>query len=331
MTNDENHIDDLIGKVLAGEASSAEQEELDAWLAAGPENRTYFEQLREIFDKAAAREVTVQFDTDAAWQKVKAGLKKQQPAAKQVWFNPGTLLRSAAGIALVLASGYAALLLMRPNVETMAVAAHDVTVQDTLPDGSTAYLNRQSSITYEYNPAQKTRTVKLRGEGFFEVKHEEEKPFVIEADELLIRDIGTAFNVKAYPEMDTVEVYVESGIVQLFTKSDAGIQLTAGETGLYSRKGRTFSKAPAVDTNVLSYKTKMLSFNATELQSAIATINNIYASKIRLGNEQVGKCRLTVNFIDEDLNHLVDIIAETLSLTVERKDGEIILNGTCSQ
>jgi ferric-dicitrate binding protein FerR (iron transport regulator) len=238
-------------------------------------------------------------------------------------------MRTAAALAVVLAAGYAALQWMKPRVDTMAIRTDNVTVQDTLPDGSTAFLNRQSTITYQYNSHHKTRIVKLQGEGFFEVKHEEEKPFMIETDEVLIRDIGTAFNVKAYPDQDTVEVFVESGIVQLFTMKDPGIQLTAGETGLYSRRGKVFSKAPVVDTNVLAYKTKMLSFNATELESAITTINAVYASRIKLGNHQLGTCRLTVNFINEDLNHLVDIVAETLGLTVERKDSEIILNGTC--
>lgn len=328
LIEDKNHIDDLIGKVLAGEATADEQDELMQWLNSEPANQKYFDQVKEIFTKAEAREINVQFDTDAAWQKVKSGLqKKEQP--KQVWFDPRALLRSAAGIVLVLAAGYVALQLMKPDIETVAITAKDVTIQDTLPDGSMAFLNRQSSITYQYNSDQKVRTVKLRGEGFFEVKHEEQKPFVIETDEVLIRDIGTAFNVKAYPDQDTIEVFVESGIVQLFTAKDPGIQLNAGETGLYSKRGKVFAKAPAVDTNVLAYKTKMLSFNATELQSAISTINAVYDSKIRLGNNELGTCRLTVNFINEDLNHLVDIIAETLTLTIERKDGEIILNGKC--
>lgn len=76
-------------------------------------------------------------------------------------------------------------------VETFAVTSANATVQDTLPDGSTAFLNKKSELSFEYNVKEKTRRVKLKGEAYFAVKHEEDKPFVIETGEILVRDIGT--------------------------------------------------------------------------------------------------------------------------------------------
>ena len=64
-------MDELIGKVLAGEATEQEQLQLNTWLAANPANQTYFDNLKIIFDKAASNDVKVEFDTDAAWNKVK--------------------------------------------------------------------------------------------------------------------------------------------------------------------------------------------------------------------------------------------------------------------
>jgi transmembrane sensor len=66
---------------------------------------------------------------------------------------------------------------------------------------------------------EKDRKVKLSGEAFFSVKHEEEKPFVIEAEDVLVRDIGTEFNLKAYPDKDTIEIIVTQGEVQFYTKT----------------------------------------------------------------------------------------------------------------
>lgn len=200
-------------------------------------------------------------------------------------------------------------------------------VQDTLPDGSTAFLNKKSSITYEYNPHQKTRKVKLKGEGFFEVKHEEEKPFVVEAQEVLIRDIGTAFNVKAYPNSDTVVVTVKTGEVQIYTLNNEGISLKMGEAGIYRKSLHEFSRLVKPDTNALSYKTGVLSFNNTDLKTVVSKINEVYNSKIRLENPALATCRITVNFHNEPLDTVVDVIAETLKLTVTRKSKEILLNG----
>jgi transmembrane sensor len=200
-------MDDLIGKVLAGEATVHEQESVSLWRRQSEENEKYFRQLKEIFENASAATVQVEFDTDAAWNKVKSQLNKSNdnviPINRTPYFSP---LRIAATIFLVVALSTVIYLKTAPPVQTLAVESEKTTRQDTLPDGSTAYLNKKTELQYEYNPREKTRKVKLSGEAYFSVKHEEEKPFIIEADEILVRDIGTEFNLKAYPDKDTIEI-----------------------------------------------------------------------------------------------------------------------------
>lgn len=329
MEKDTNDIDDLIGKVLTGEASTEEQLRLEVWTKLSTANHKHLEQVKAIFEKAASHQVQLHFDTDAAWKKVKEKLSKS--ATQEVRFLPfftnKTLLRMAAGVIFILGATFFAYEWWNIPTETLAVIADATTVQDTLPDGSTAFLNKKSSITYEYNPRQKTRKVKLKGEGFFEVKHENEKPFVVEAQEVLIRDIGTAFNVKAYPNSDTVLVTVKTGEVQIYTLNNEGISLKMGEAGIYRKSLHEFSRLEKPDTNALSYKTGVLSFNNTDLKTVISKINEVYNSKIKLENPALASCRLTVNFHNEPLDTIVDVIAETLKLTVTRKNKEILLNG----
>jgi len=324
-----NDIDDLIGKVLAHEATAEEQVQLQKWISQSDSNKKYFEQINTIFDTAAANNVQLQFDTDAAWAKVKKQVRSEKDNPKTRSINQGywRVLRIAAGIIILLAIGIFSYQWMNPTVQTFAVVSNVTTVQDTLPDGSTTFLNKNSSVAFEYNPREKTRKVKLKGEGFFEVKHEVEKPFVIEAEEVLVRDIGTTFNVKAYPDSDTVEVIVKTGEVQIYTLKNPGLNLVAGETGFYSKRLREFSKMPKADTNALAYKTGVFSFNNTDLQSMIDKLNEVYGSHIKLANEKLARCHITVNFNNEKLENVVDIIAETLNLTVVRKEKEIILDG----
>src|SRR5689334_13856077 len=102
----ENDIDDLIGKVLAGEASAEEQLRLDSWCRDRDENRRYFEQTKEVFDRAAAIKIQVNFDTDKAWQKVKQQLHSRREGAgstsRSVNFWPA--VRIAAGLALLISA-----------------------------------------------------------------------------------------------------------------------------------------------------------------------------------------------------------------------------------
>ena len=353
MENRVDHIDDLIGKLLAGEATEEDKAFVESWLQEDEANRKYFEQVKTIFHRASSPTVQLQFDTDAAWKKVKQKLSKGLAiAGKEVdmplersdsWSSRMKYvsqvsrqngLRIAASVLIAVALGYGVYQGLRPRTKILAVASGAQTLHDTLPDGSTAFLNKKSEIRFEYNSWAKTRTVKLKGEAFFEVKHEDEKPFIIETDEVLIKDLGTAFNVKAYPESNNVEVIVEQGEVQIYTLRDSGLDLIAGEKGIYDKVMKKFSKLVKIDTNSLSYKTKIFSFNNTDLGSIVDKLNEIYGSKIRLANEALRDCHLTVNFNDDKLDTIIEILAETLNLTVTRPNQrvdpsgqEIILDG----
>ena len=329
MENEINDIDDLIGKVLAGEASADEQLRLDAWSRSSANNQKYFNQVKTIFEKVASHHVQLHFETDVVWKKIKKKLEKSKKAKTRFLpiFTNRTMLRIAAGVMFLMGAGFIAYQWFNIPTETFSIASDVLTIQDTLPDGSTAFLNKKSSIAYEYNPRQKTRRVRLKGEGFFEVNHEQEKPFVVEAQEVLIRDIGTAFNVKAYPESDTVVVTVKTGEVQIYTLNNKGLNLKVGEAGIYRKSLHEFSRLEKVDTNALAYKTGVLSFNNTDLKTVITKINEVYNSKIKLETPSLAPCRLTVNFHNDPLDTVVEVIAETLKLTVTRKGKEILLNG----
>ncbi len=317
-------IDDLIGKVLSDEATPVERDQLNHWLQQSEVNAHYFDQLKIVFEKAKAWRVKLKFDEDEAWQKVKFRIQHK----KQV-FLTAPLLRIAAGLTLIAAVSYFVYQSIKPMAQTLAIKTEREIKQDTLPDGSVAVVNKNSRLNYEFNPQSKARKVKLAGEAYFEVKHEETKPFVIEtADEVLIEDIGTAFNVKAYPDSDTIVVTVESGEVQFYTLKNPGLRLKAGEAGVYSKSLKEFSRLVKADTNVLAYKTKIFSFKDTDLKKAVEMINEIYDSKIVLGNTAIGNCRLTVNFNNDKVEDIAEIIAETLGLKVEKKDNNLILNGT---
>jgi transmembrane sensor len=322
-----NDMDDLIGKVLAREATAQEQETVMLWRKQHDANEKYFNQLKTIFDKAGAANVQVEFDADEAWSKVKSQIKQE---GKVISINRTPLfspLRIAAGIIILLGITSILYLLNVPTTQTLAVASEKETRQDTLPDGSTAFLNKKTELEFEYNPREKTRKVKLKGEAYFTVKHEEEKPFIIEADEILVRDIGTEFNLKAYPNKDTIEIIVTHGEVQFYTKQDPGLNLKAGEKAIYSKRTKEFYRIEKPDTNTLAYKTKVFSFNNTDLRSVVSLLNEVYNSKISLANESLYACRLTANFKEDNPEIIVEVIAETMGLELTKKDDQLILSG----
>lgn len=335
MEKEFDDMDDVIGKVLAGEATGEEQLQVEQWARENDANRKYYDQLKAIFEKAASANVQIQFDTDAAWRRVKQRLgqnpdlkfKVQSSKFKVEEAGYWSVLRIAAGVIFLLGVGYTIYQWRDVPVETFTVASDKTTIQDTLPDGSTAYLNKKSELSFEYNAKEKTRRVKLKGEAFFSVKHEEDKPFVIETGEILVRDIGTEFNLKSYPDQDTIEIVVTEGEVQFYTLKDNGLNLKAGEKGIYSKKSKEFYRIEKIDTNTLAYKTKVFSFNNTDLGAVVNLLNEVYDSKIKLINKDLHNCRLTANFKEDNPETIVEVIAETMGLTITRQGDEILLDG----
>lgn len=331
MEPEQDNIDDLIGKVLAGEASSAEETLVKNWVAQSDANRQYFNQLKIIFKKAATPIPAMSFDADKAWVAMKARL--HPPEHKNARFMSwNRAARLAAGIVMIAAGGYLAFQWFSKPVEMLNLASGSTTIERVLPDGSAAFLNRNTTLDYVHNPRKGVRKVTLNGEGFFTVEHQQEVDFLIEAQEVLVKDIGTSFNVSAYADRDTIEVLVETGEVQIYTLTNPGIRLRAGETGIYSKKEKKFHRVAKPDANILAYKTGVLVFKNTDLPTVINTINEVYQAQIKLANENLATCRITVSFNNDTLDTIVDVIATTLGLQVARTQTEIILEGTgCAQ
>lgn len=84
-----------------------------------------------------------------------------------------------------------------------------------LADSTTVWLNAGSRLIYPTKFAQKNRTVFLEGEGFFDVSKDETRPFFIHTSLMKVRVVGTSFVIKAYPENDTEEAIVATGVVSV--------------------------------------------------------------------------------------------------------------------
>ncbi len=325
------NIDEIIAKYLAGEATKEEVTLLEEWRNLSNENNSEFDLFKKLLSQADTLKEVMQVDTDKAWNQVKnkiypIDLKvKHLPASSFLPFAP--FIRIAAIILLVAGLGTAAYFLLKPGKKEIIIASNQSVQKSTLPDGSTLTLNKNSLITYDQNSFSKKRTIHLSGEAFFDVKHDEHSPFVIETRGLMIEDIGTSFNVKSNQESNVIIITVVSGTVKLFTLNNSGMLLLAGEEAIYNLKTKTFEKSTTINKNISSYKDKIFIFDNTDLEMVIKLLNEIYQSDIEFENENLKSCKLTATFNNENIDDVVNIISETLGLTIEKTDHSIILQG----
>jgi len=170
----------------------------------------------------------------------------------------------------------------------------------------------------------------LEGEAHFKVGHQGTGTLQVCADETIIEDIGTTFAVSAYPDNQRVSVKVSEGKVHFFSKNNEGIMLEANETGVYNKKTKEFSvlkpKTDSIETRVTHVQ-----FNAMPLNKALETLSTNYGVRIRFGNAAIARRKITVNFDGENIDMILQVIAETLDLNVTKdKDGYLLTDNTKS-
>jgi transmembrane sensor len=325
MTESIHDIVSLIGKDLTNEITLQEKEGLMKWLRENEENVVFYNQIKVIFDQSSAVKNLQQFDTDAAWERVRGQLNPRRSSISGdtvfqiVW-------RAAAMLLIALGVGYFSYRWIISERDFKSIQSAEIALPDSLPDGTHVFLNKNSTITYSYSPVKKKRIAKLQGEAYFNIQ-ESTQQFVLELGDVIIEDIGTTFNVEGYPGSEEVKVYVETGEVAFYTSENPGLRLIRGETGIYNRKSKSFSKLYKDNENVLAYKTKVFVFRDSKLSSVIEALNEVYDTKLELQNKDVANCRITVSFKNESIEVIAEIIAETLKLELEKLTDKIRLNG----
>lgn len=323
-------MDELIALYLAGEANAEEQKELENWRGSAAENEHYFQQVQTIFNTSPKAHSLHEFNTDKAWRKVQQKINAPQKTSAKIIsiFRQSEFLKVAAGFLLLLGFTYALNLYYKSNNnQEIAFASEKKVLEKTLQDGSVIHLNKKSQLSYSSDFNKKNRIVKLKGEAFFDVKHDASKPFTVQMEEVSIEDVGTSFNVKAYPDMAIIEVAVLSGEVKFYSSANSGIAVKAGEMAQYDKAKKEFSRSALHDKNLAAYRDKIFVFENTELHTVVSMLNDVYQCNIQFSNPKLSKCQLTVTFENESLDRIVEVIAATFNLKVSNTTNAILLEG----
>jgi ferric-dicitrate binding protein FerR (iron transport regulator) len=222
----EARIIELLTRKLAGEASEDELQELKELIARYPETIYTEEAFRQIWNSKAVDE-----DTDPFYARHRRKHREEfdsfnhvEPIHTTAHPKPRNrlILSSFFALFVVAAAVYFFFLLpgrqAKPSGYTRIVSGKGVRKSVKLPDGTNVWLNSDSRLSFEAGMNEKNeRIVELEGEAFFDVVHITGRPFIIHTNKVLIRVIGTAFNVKAYPNDKKSETTLIRGMIELST------------------------------------------------------------------------------------------------------------------
>ena len=335
MNKDLQNMTDLIGRVLAKEASPQEQERLEMWVNESEENRAFYEEMISVWQITTPVSGPA-IDLDSEWTSIAQKLRSSRsgPTKLRLLFR---VVAATAAVALI------AVLLIHPkNRVTLSSGDQPVFVQAyqtaesteiLLPDGSTVWLRRGSTLEYEedFSP----RAVTLTGEGFFEVAGNPDNPFTVSASDALIEVIGTRFNVRE-TELGDVELFVEEGKVA-FTPAEVqpGVKrdvFTREEYAVMKVTTKQIQRLTTPSSNMLSWRTGKLSFDDDNIERVFADLERHFGETFTVTDSAMLSCDLRADFEGNTEMEVVESIAFMLGWTFERTDSGFVMTGDpCEQ
>ncbi|NDV58287.1 FecR family protein [Bacteroides sp. 519] len=195
------------------------------------------------------------------------------------------------------------------NTNTLFVPAGQ-RAQITLQDGTTVWLNAQSTLTYPSHFFTNERKVSISGEAYFEVAKDKSKPFIVDAGGNQIKVLGTQFNVYCYPNAEVVQTSLLEGSIEMYPQNS-----TEGIT-LKPNQQITISDNKAVVSTIKNFeaflwKEGVYSFENERLDNIIKKLELYYDVNIIIRKQSLKDIRFTCKFRQrEGINEILQILSK---------------------
>lgn len=196
-----------------------------------------------------------------------------------------------------------------------------------LPDGSHATLAPNSRITYAISAGRGPRDVSLDGEAYFEVRHDEARPFQVRTASAVVKDLGTAFMVREYSADVRTRVAVRSGAVAISAKnaSDApATGLRAGQAVDIDSAG-TVVRLTGDTTSYWAWTSGRLVFDAVPLPEVLTRLSRWYGVEFRLTDSTIAAQYFTGAFDAVSLPQALEILGPLVHARFEQRARLVIV------
>jgi ferric-dicitrate binding protein FerR (iron transport regulator) len=200
-----------------------------------------------------------------------------------------------------------------------------------LNDGSLVWLHGNAKLVYYHKQegAADYRYSELTGEALFEVAKDANRPFIIRCGDVNVRVVGTSFNLKAIH--DTLELWVLTGKVQLSTSGNPNrIDAGPNEKVVYKGNGRfeKISFAPTEEITITKGTEYRMTFTNATLATVIESLEKKFDVHVKIDNERVNACRITIDLTDRSLERSLQIITDVLDVSYTIEGSEVTLTGS---
>lgn len=320
---DSKRFEHIIIRYLKGQATLEEEAELLQAIEVSDKLRALFRQRTSEWNPMTEADP----ETDQKWSRMASII---QPPAKEREGNPTIALPSAskrvawfsvaAAVLLLCVSGITAYFLslsdkIQPGQgEWQTITADSGDRSYVLPDGTSVYLREGAELRYPNAFESSMREVTLRGEAFFQVTPNKQKPFIVDASGLSVKVLGTSFSVQTSDDGKNVSVILVEGKVAL---SDPGqkelAQLLPDQQADYSVRNGECTVTHVDSERLTSWRKGIISYDNASLEEIIRLIEQTYKVTLSYSPSENDTQRFSGAFLKSQ--PLETVLQQTCKLT----------------
>jgi hypothetical protein len=195
--------------------------------------------------------------------------------------------------------------------------------QFSLPDGTTGWLNSNSSVKYNGN-FNADRQVTLTGEAFFDVFKDKKRPFIVKTNEVILTVLGTRFNIASYENEKNVEVVLEEGKLIFNDKEmNKSCIMNPNDLVIYDKTLKDFSTEVVQPHKYLSWTEGKLIFRNDPLDVIARRLERWYNIDVEVDVSLTEDIRWRATFIDENLEDVLSIMKRSLPINYRIENGNL--------
>lgn len=343
----------LLNKFIANKCTPSEVDSIFSWVQKQSDESTEDSLFRNYWDKIELSEIT---DVDHAHQRLdrihhKINLNQSdRVTTNNVRFlniSKISLTKWISRVAVILVIPVITLLIYTQFFQFGQYTAQEVDQKVEvispqgsrtffeLSDGTKVWLNHDSKLIYPQKFTGNLRTVKLLGEGYFEVASNKAKPFIVESNGLMVKAVGTAFNVRAYNDGSDFETTLESGkvIIQenVGSKKTTVIKMEPGQHFVFDAATNQYSLKTEELTKYVSWKEGKLIFKDDHLDKVAEQLSKWFDVKIVLSDIKLNDLTCTGTFVNETLPQVLEMLEFVTPISCTISEREKMPDGTYSK
>lgn len=313
----------IILRYIRNLASEEEKVQVGAWLEEDPEHEKVLLQISRIYYANQTHERIASRDSLRAYQKVQ---KKMQIHARRFLLKRVSVYAACFLLGLVISS-----VIYWEKRDSVYTPSQVVTIQAnagmrthfTLPDGTIAYLNSGSTLSYPLPYDKNVRRVSLSGEAYFEVTHNPEQPFVVSVqnDRMRVKVYGTEFNVEAYEQESQIQTTLVCGSVDIEVVKNGQVakkvHLNPSDKAVYDVSKDKINIFPVNTEYETSWINGRLVFKNMPLPQVLKKLSYFYNVRFEVQDDIINSYCFTGTFQDKQLSQVLDYLKVTSQIDYE--------------